>query len=79
MTKSKNPKTMQTTITVRGTHCAACKMLIEDACKGVRGVESCVVDYVSGKTIITHDDALDMGMLKKEIEGAGSFAVTTGH
>lgn len=78
MTEKRNPETMRTTITIRGTHCKACKMLIEAVCKDVRGVESCVVDYVSGKTVITHDDTLDMGMLKKEIEGAGVFTVMTG-
>lgn len=69
---------MQTIIMIRGTHCKACKMLIEDACKGVRGVESCTVDYVSGKTVITHNDTLDRDMLKKEIESAGTFAVVAG-
>ncbi len=70
---------MQTTIMIRGTHCNACKMLIEDACKGVRGVTSCSVDYISGKTVVNHDGPLDINTLKKEIEKAGAFTVQESH
>lgn len=66
---------MKTTFAIKGTHCNACKMLIEDACKGVHGVKSCSVDYASGKADINHDDTLDRDMLKKEIESAGTFTV----
>lgn len=66
---------MKTTITVKGTHCKACAMLIEDACKNIHGVASCSVDYASGKTLINHDGTLDMDILKKEIENTGKYEV----
>ena len=63
---------MQTTLTVQGTHCKACKMLIEDICSEQPGVQKCEVDFKTGKTVITHTAPLDLNKLKKEIEGAGA-------
>lgn len=39
----------KTTIKIIGTHCEACKALIEDVCKDVKGVKSCSVDYNTEK------------------------------
>lgn len=66
---------MKKTITIQGTHCNACKFLIEDICSEIKGVKSCAVDYKTGKTEIEYDEQFDWNVFKKEIEGAGSYKV----
>ena len=65
----------KTTITVKGTHCPACKALIEDVCKDIKGVKSCNVDYKTGKTEIEHDNEFDIDFFKTEIEILGKYNV----
>lgn len=65
---------MKTTITIKGTNCNSCKMLIEDVCKDLPGIISCHVDYDTGKTVIEHD-FLNWKLLKKEIEALGKYRV----
>lgn len=67
----------KTIIHVRGTHCTACKALIEDVCKDIAGVESCTVDFKTGETVIEHDGKLDLSLVKKEIESLGKYKVQT--
>jgi copper chaperone CopZ len=64
-----------TTVTIKGTHCNACKLLIEDVCKDIKGVRSCEVDFRTGKTIIEHDEELDWRSFAGEIEGVGEYKV----
>ena len=66
---------MQTTITIRGTHCNACKALIEDVAKDIKGIQSCVVDFATGKTEIEYesDDVLDN--FAKEVDILGNYKV----
>lgn len=66
---------MKTTVFIKGMHCASCKALIEDACKEIKGVSSCAVDYATGKTEIEHDSTIDWEALKKEIATLGSYKV----
>lgn len=66
---------MKTTLTIQGTHCKACKMLIEDVCKDMPGVSSCEVNFETGETILDHDESLDWVSFKKEIEGLGTYTV----
>ena len=66
---------MQTKITIKGTHCNACKMLIEDACKDIKGVTSCTVNFQTGETIVEHEQNMDWNLLKKEIEALGDYKV----
>ena len=66
---------MQTTITIKGTHCIACKALIEDVSKDITGVQSCSVDFATGKTEIVHDGTIDWQLFKKEIENLGDYKV----
>jgi cation transport ATPase len=66
---------MKTTLTIKGTHCNACKMLIEDVCKDHKEVSSCTVDFTTGKTEIEHNGLLDIEALKKEIEEVGKYQV----
>jgi len=66
---------MKTIITVKGTHCNACRMLIEDICKESAGVTSCSVDFKTGKTTIEHDAKTDFKKIKFEIEKAGYYKV----
>ena len=64
-----------TTITIKGTHCASCKALIEDACRDVPGVRACTVDFITGKTVVEHEEDLDWQRLKKEIESLGAYTL----
>ena len=66
---------MKTTITIQGTHCNACKALIEDVCKDVNGVQSCQVNFQTGETVVEHDESLDWQAFKKEIEGLGQYKI----
>jgi len=50
-------------------------MLIEEVCSEIAGVKSCVVDFKTGKTVIEHDEKVDLKKLKKEIEALGEYKV----
>ena len=64
------------TVTIEGTHCNACKALIEDvSLNDIPGVLSCKVDFTSGKTVIEHDDTFNFDTFKKEIETLGGYKV----
>jgi copper chaperone CopZ len=65
----------RTTITIEGTHCHACKLLIEDICKDIKGITSCHVDPANGQTIIEHGDYFDLNLLRKEIESSGQYKI----
>lgn len=64
-----------TTITILGTHCNACKVLIEDVCQETSGVTSCSVDFSTGKTEIEHDETVDWAALQQAIESLGDYKV----
>lgn len=63
-------------MTITGMHCNSCKVLIEDVCKDIAGVQECTVDFATGKGSITHEESLDLVHLKKEIEALGEYQVT---
>ncbi|MBS3126691.1 heavy-metal-associated domain-containing protein [Candidatus Woesearchaeota archaeon] len=67
---------MKTIWTVKGTHCNACKMLIEDVCSETKGVTSSTLDFKSGKLVIEHNANADLKALKKEIEKVGAYKVS---
>jgi len=60
---------------IKGTHCPACKLLIEDICKDFKEIRSCSVDYKTGKAELSHDEGFDTKALKKEIESTGQYKV----
>lgn len=64
---------MQTTITIKGTHCNACKALIEDVCKDINSVRSCLVNFQTGETVVEHEENIDWQAFKKEIESLGQY------
>ena len=66
---------MMTTITIRGTHCPACKGLLEDVCQDIPGVKACTVDFHSGQTDIEYDERLDWEALQTEINALGPYQV----
>ncbi|HIH11876.1 TPA: heavy-metal-associated domain-containing protein [Candidatus Woesearchaeota archaeon] len=66
---------MKTTITVKGTHCQSCAVLIKDICSEIPGVVRCDVDVKTGKTVIEHTGKLDLAKIKKEIESVGKYTV----
>ncbi|MBI4250287.1 heavy-metal-associated domain-containing protein [Candidatus Uhrbacteria bacterium] len=66
---------MQTKISIKGTHCHSCKALIEDVCRDIEGVISCIVDYQTGETIVEHKEELNWDVFREEIEGLGEYKV----
>ena len=66
---------MKTLLTIKGTHCASCKALIEDVCQDDTNISSCTVDFKTGKTEIEHSAEFNLDTLKKEIESAGLYKV----
>ena len=64
-----------TTLTIKGTHCNACKLLIEDVIKAGKGVKLCRVDFLTGKTVIEHGEDFDLNLLKQEVEGLGHYKI----
>ena len=61
---------------IAGTHCNACKVLIEEVSKEIPGVISCtVVNYKTGETILDYDEKFDWNVFKKEIESLGKYDV----
>lgn len=66
---------MKTALTIKGTHCAACKSLIEDIALEIPGISSCAVDYASGTTVIEHDDSVHWSKFKQEVESSGPYKV----
>ena len=66
---------MKSTLMIKGTHCPSCKMLIEDICKDIPGVQSCVVDFKSGKAIVEHESKNELKKIKEEVEKVGEYKV----
>jgi copper chaperone CopZ len=66
---------MKTVLTIKGTHCASCKALIEEVCREVPGVTACTVDFKTGKAVIEHAASLDLMRVKKEIDSLGPYKV----
>ncbi len=66
---------METTLVIRGTHCASCKALIEEVSHDVPGVEHCEVDFTTGKTRIQHTGVLDLEGLQKAIGEVGEYRI----
>lgn len=66
---------MQTTIIIKGTHCNACKVLIEDVCKDIKGIASCTVNFQTGETVVEYEESIDWQAFKKEIDNVGQYTV----
>ena len=64
---------MKTTLTIKGTHCASCKALIEEVAKENSCVTDITVDFNTGRTLLEHKDCLDWQALKKEVESLGNY------
>ncbi len=61
---------------INGTHCASCKVLIEDVCSEMPGVVSCDVNPQTGNVVLEYEGDLDTEKLKNEIEALGKYKVT---
>jgi copper chaperone CopZ len=66
---------MKTTITIKGTHCNACKALIEDVAHDVQGIQSCTVDLATGKTEVEYESDIALENFTKEINSLGNYEV----
>ena len=67
---------MKKIVTIQGTHCQACKTLIEEIAKEIPGVISATVDFATGQTSIEHDVSFDLQKFKTEVEKTGNYSVT---
>ncbi|HIH05344.1 TPA: heavy-metal-associated domain-containing protein [Candidatus Woesearchaeota archaeon] len=66
---------MKKAFRVKGTHCRACKALIEDVCGDILGVKRCTVDFGTGNMVVEYEGKPDWNALKKEIESLGKYTV----
>ena len=66
---------MKTTITIKGTHCNACKALIEDVAKDVQGIQSCSVDFATGKTEVEYESDIALEKFIGEVNALGNYKV----
>ena len=66
---------MKSTITIFGTHCNACKILIEETVKELPGVKYCSLDFKTGITEIVYNKNMDWVRFKNEIEDLGQYEV----
>ncbi len=66
---------MRTIATIEGIHCRSCKILIEDVCGDMVGVQSCNLDLETGGMVIEHDERFDQNRFKTEIEELGKYTV----
>jgi copper chaperone CopZ len=57
------------TIYITGTHCPACKKLIEKRIMSIAGVESVDVNFTSGETKIIGDKEITKAEIKNVLEG----------
>ncbi len=57
------------TIYIKGTHCPACKKLIEKRIMSIAGVDSVDVNFTSGETKIIGDKEITKAEIKNVLEG----------
>lgn len=57
------------TIFITGTHCPACKKLIEKKILTITGVSTVDVDFKTGKTVIVANRNIEKVEIKKVLEG----------
>ena len=65
----------KTSLIIKGTHCQACKSLIEEVARENPCVTDINVDFKTGKTNIEHKDCLDWKAFNEEIESLGEYKV----
>lgn len=56
-------------INITGTHCPACKKLIEKRIMSIAGVDSVDVNFTSGETKIIGDKEITKAEIKNVLEG----------
>src|SRR3989344_2180246 len=55
---------MKKAFRVKGTHCRACKALIEDVCGDIPGVKRCTVDFGTGNMVVEYEGKPDWNALR---------------
>lgn len=65
----------KTTIHIKGTHCKACKALIEDVASEIDGIKSCNINFETGETVVEHEEGFDWSHFKAEVDSLGEFTV----
>lgn len=64
----------QKTFTVNGMRCMHCKASVEQALKGLKGVESAEVSLENKNVTVSYDEAaVSPEQMQKAVAGAGNF------
>lgn len=66
---------MKTMLVIKGTHCPACKALIEDVATEIPGLISCQVNYQTGHTEIEHQPPFSLLQFQNEVQKLGNYEV----
>ena len=66
---------MTTNFLIKGTHCPACKMVLEESISELPGVHSVVINFENGETVLDHDNDFNWGALRMVVEGEGNYRV----
>lgn len=56
-------------VNISGTHCPACKKLIERKISGISGVTNVLVDFESGQTIIESNRKIEKNEIDLSLKG----------
>lgn len=64
---------MTTTITIKGTHCHSCQILLEEVIAEIPGVSQVRVDFSSGRTVIEHDRQLPWEKVQQAMKSVGDY------
>lgn len=67
---------MTTNFRIEGMHCHSCKLLIEDVCKDIPGVQDCQVNVEAGTARVEHAPDVDLSLIEREITQLGEYHVT---
>lgn len=65
---------LTTTLTVTGMHCGSCGILIDEVLAELTGVHASTTDVGQGRTVVEHNDDLDVATLVAAIAEAGYAA-----
>ena len=66
--KSKEEKTMEKTINIKGMMCNHCEMTVQKALEALPQVDSAVVSHEKGSAVVTLNAPVDDAALKKAVE-----------
>ncbi len=60
---------------VKGTHCHACKAMIEDISTDFPEIKHCEIDFKTGLGNLEYEDNFDLNNFKEAVEAAGEYTL----